>query len=215
LHDNVIVRFPVPLPDHALAGPLIHRTLRLNCLTREFADLWERVVSSEWDGDEFTDPGWATTSLAAPPPSWDMSVPVRAELDRWLLLCELDAIGALMLGVDPAGLEAVYRSQFPVLLGYEHQMVFDAAGRQLCGDWHQHGYLQAQLEAEAKAAKKPGWTKTWDRVQAFREGETDVDLGPFQPPFRTADRVATMTHAYWTFVDRYGLTPPEGAERPS
>jgi hypothetical protein len=109
----------------------------------------------------------------------------------------------------------VYRSQFPVLLGYEHQMLFDASGRQLCGDWHQHGYLQAQLEAEAKAAKKPGWRKVWDRVQDHLAGDTEVDLGPFVPPFRPADRVAAMTHAYWTFVDRYGLTPPDGAERPA
>jgi hypothetical protein len=118
-----------------------------------------------------------------------------------------------MLGVEPAGLEAVYRSQFPVLLGYEHQMVFDAYGRQLCRDWHQHGYLQAQLEAEAKDRKIPGWQKIWDRVQAHLSGAPDVDLGPFVPPFRRADRVAAMTRAYWTFVDRYNLTPPKRAER--
>lgn len=57
-------------------------------------------------------------------------------LTEWLLLTELDALGALVLGVDPAGLTAVYNSQFPVLRAYEHQMVFDAKGRQLCGDWH-------------------------------------------------------------------------------
>lgn len=130
-------------------------------------------------------------------------------------MTELDVIGALILGVEVAGLEAVYRSQFPVLVGYEHEMVFDANGRQLCGDWHQHGYLQARLEAKAKENRIPGWVKIWDRVQRHLAGDTEVDLGPFEPPFRPADRVSAMAHAYWTFVDRYDLTPPDIAERPS
>jgi len=102
-----------------------------------------------------------------------------------------------------------------VLVNYEAQMMFDANGRQVCGDWHQHGFLQARLEADAKASKPPGWRKVWDRVQDHLGGDTSVDLGPFVPPFRPADRVAAMTHAYWTFVDRYDLTPPDGAERPT
>jgi hypothetical protein len=215
LHDNVIARFPVLRAGHVLADPLIHRTLRLNCLTREFAGLWEQLVSATWNADEVTHPAVATRSIANPPAMWSTSVPVRVELDRWLLLCELDALGALILDVDPSGLEAVYRSQFPVLLGYEHQMLFDARGRQICAYHHQHGYLQAQLEAEAKATKRPGWTRVWDRVQRYRAGEVDVDLGSFVPPFRAADRVAVMTAAYWSFVDRYGLTPPKTAERPA
>jgi len=214
MHDNVVARFPVPTKEHPLLPALIHRTLRLNCLTREFAALWDGLSSPEWRDDEFTHPEVATVSIASPPATWSMSVPVRGDFDRWLLLCELDALGALMLGVDPAGLEAVYRSQFPVLIGYEHQMLFDARGRQLCGHWRQHGYLQAHLEAGAKAAAAPGWRTIWDRVQDHVAGDRDVDLAPFEPPFRPADRVAAMTHAYWTFVDRYDLTPPDGAERP-
>lgn len=215
LHDNVIARFPVASADHPLFAPLVHRTLRLNCLTREFAGLWDSLVSDDWRGDEFTQPSVATRSLADPPKEWNISTPIRGDLDRWLLLTELDAIGALILGVYPSGLGAVYRSQFPVLLGYEYKMLFDAQGRQLCGDWHQYGHLQAQLEAGAKASKKPGWTKVWDRVQNHAGGDTSVDLGPFVPPFRPANREAAMTHAYWAFVDRFNLKPAVGAERAS
>lgn len=212
LHDNAINRFPVVTSGHHLSGLFLHRTLRLNCLTREFSDLWERLASASWNGDEFTD-GGATVSIAGAPTRWSMAVPVRGDLDRWLLLTELDALGALILGVDPDGLTAVYRAQFPVLLGYEHQMAFDAHGHQLCGDWHQYGYLQAQVEEAGRDTR--GWKKVWDRVQAYQSGDTDVDLGPFVPPFRPADREAAMTTAYWTFVDRYGLTPPNGVERPA
>jgi hypothetical protein len=102
-----------------------------------------------------------------------------------------------------------------VLLAYEHQMLFDANGRQLCAFHHQYGYLQAQLESDAKSTRIPGWRRIWGRVEAHLAGDSDVDLGPFVPPFRQADRVAAMTHAYWTFVDRYDLMPAEGAERPA
>lgn len=211
LHDNVIARFPAPPDKHPLLNPLVHRTLRLNCLTREFGDLWTELVDPVWADDEVTQPGRATRSIASSPLAWDMDVPVRTELDRWLLLTELDAIGALILGVDPEGLTAVYNSQFPVLRGYEHQMVFDANGRQLCGDWHQHGYLQAQLEAEAKEDKTRGWVKIWDRVRAYMDGDRGVDLGPFVPPFQPADRVSAMSTAHEVFCERYDIRTGAGA----
>lgn len=205
LHDSAIARFPAPLMEHPLLSPLVHRTLRLNCLTREFADLWNGLVDPAWAKDDFSQPARATRSIASPPPTWDMSVPVRTELDRWLLLTELDALGALILGVEPDGLAAVYNSQFPVLRAYEHQMVFDAQGRQLCGDWHQYGTLQANLEAEARENSVRGWVRVWDRVQAHLAGDDDVDLGLFVPPFQAADRVAAMTGAYEVFTHRFGL----------
>ncbi|MEV4419506.1 hypothetical protein AB0L40_05945 [Patulibacter sp. NPDC049589] len=211
LHSNVVARFPISAEDEPLAAPLVHRTLRLNALTREYAPLWEGLVHSDWDVDEFTNSGAATRSLAAPPKTWNMGVPVRGELDRWLLLTELDALGALIVGVDVEALTAVYRSQFPVLLGYEHQMLFDARGRQLCGDWHQYGFVQAQIEAEAKASGKRGWKKVWPRVQAYIDGDTDVDLGPFVPPFTPADREKAMSHAYRTFAERYEIDVPAPA----
>jgi hypothetical protein len=205
LHNNVMDRFPVVPNEHPLRPPLQHRTLRLNCLTREFAHLWEGLVDPSWAEDDFTQPERSTRSIATPPATWDMSVPVRTELDRWLLLTELDALGALILGVEPDGLATVYNSQFPVLRAYEHQMVFDAQGRQLCGDWHQHGTLQAELEAEAKETKVRGWVKVWDRVQAYLAGDDEVDLDPFVPPFQPADRVVAMTRAYQVFTERFGL----------
>ncbi len=50
-----------------------------------------------------------------------------------------------------------------------------------------------------------GWVKVWDRVQAHLEGDQDVDLGPFVPPFQPADRVVAMTDAYEVFTERYDL----------
>ena len=82
LHTSAISRLPAPDDDHPLIDPLVHRTLRLNCLTKEFAKLWSLLVDNEWDDDNFTQVHWATRSISCPPPVWDMSVPVRTELDR-------------------------------------------------------------------------------------------------------------------------------------
>ncbi len=205
--EGVIGRLPAMRKESTFSAPVLHRVARLNCLTDDFADLWSSLHSEHWTEDDFADSARATRSIASPPTTWDMGVPVRTDLDRWLLLTELDALGALVLGVDPAGLTAVYNSQFPVLRAYEHQMVFDAKGRQLCGDWHQHGFLQAQLEAQAKEEGTRGWVRVWDRVSAYLGGDRDVDLGPFEPPFTSADRVEAMTSAYDVFVERYGLDP--------
>ena len=205
LHASAISRFPAPDDGNPLLAPVVHRTLRLNCLTKEFAELWSRLVEPDWEHDDFTQPYRATRSIKSPPTLWNVGVPIRTELDRWLLLTELDALTALILGVESSGLAGIYNSQFSLLRSYEHQMVFDANGRQLCGDWHQHGYLQAQIEAKAKESKTRGWVKTWDRVLAYMDGDDDVDLGPFVPPFQPADRVAAMTVAYDVFRERYRL----------
>jgi hypothetical protein len=217
LHDNVVARFPVLDARDRVADAVLHRTLRLNCLTTEYSSLWNSLSNQSWASDELV-AGTPTRGWLGAEPKWSMAMPARTDLDRWLLLSELDALGALGLGVPVQGLSAIYRSQFPVLRTYEYQMVFDARGNQICGDWHQYGLVQARWEAEYKEAKLPRGTQRmgmWDRVQAYLTGDTAVDLGPFVPPFVPADREKAMTTAYWAFVDRYGLTPPDLAERPA
>ena len=125
----------------------------------------------------------------------------------------VDALGALMLGVTSADWRRLYRSQFPVLLGYEHAKVLSErspALRRLAP-----ARLPPGSGSKPRRRRARGWVKVWDRVLQHIAGDTDVDLGPFVPPFRPADREAAMTNAYWTFVDRYDLTPPDLAERPS
>ncbi|MEW6474310.1 MAG: restriction endonuclease subunit M [Actinomycetota bacterium] len=199
LHDNVVARFPVVPADHPLASAIAHRVLRLNCLTHEFAEFWRSVYQPSWSEDQFVLKEAASKGLTPAAPIWTPQIPVRSEGDRWLLLTELDALAALVLGISEEALLAIYRSQFPVLRSYEHVMVFDSAGSQICGNHNAYGYDQALLEARAKAANTKGWVKVWDRVLAWQAGDTSVDLGPFVPPFRPADRQAAMSAAYRVF----------------
>ncbi len=211
LEVDLARRFPMVREDGPLVHPILHRTLRLNCLTRDYAALWESLFTDEWRRDTIA--AKSTQALAPATPEWSLDVVARSEEARWHLLLELDVLVALAFGMTADGLEALYRAQFPVLQSYDRQLVFDGRGRALSGTHHNHGALQAALERDASAKKLPGWVKIWPRVQAFLAGDTGVDLGPFVPPFRPANRGAAMTQAYWTFIDRYDLAPPAGAER--
>jgi hypothetical protein len=45
---------PIPEAGHPLAMPLLLRTLRLNCLTEAYADLWRELYDPVWQTE-----GWA------------------------------------------------------------------------------------------------------------------------------------------------------------
>ena len=136
---------------------------------------------------------------------WTHDTPLRTDYDRWLAMCEIDSIVALLLGLTEAQLLQMYRSTFDRLRKYEHVMVFDGHGFQISGIHHSYGVCQARWEAQLKATPlrrgedRPGM---WDRVQSYVDGDTSVDLGPFIPPFRPADRETAMSRAYRAFNER-------------
>lgn len=196
----------VPIPDLRSEAwdVLVHRALRLNCLTSAYADLWNELYQPEWSDDVFV-AGHGTVELASNSDAWSASTPLRTDLDRWLALCEIDAIVSLLLGLTEEQLLQMYRAQFAVLRKNEFVTVFDANGRQISGIHHNHGFHQAQWEAENKLVKVARGEKKlgmWQRVQAYLAGETEIDFGPFVPPFTPADREAAMSRAYRAFSAR-------------
>ena len=126
-----INRLPMML-NHPLQAALVLRTLRLNCVVDAYADLWKDVYS-----DEFTADAWVSgreranrTALRDIGHEWTASTPLRIAEDRRQALVEIDALVALMLRVTPDQLCAIYRTQFAVLYGYDHNSyVYDANGR--------------------------------------------------------------------------------------
>jgi hypothetical protein len=199
---------PLPTPNPALDAALLLRVLRLNCVTKAYEALWSDLYTSDWQIDAWAAVKGVATQLNDVNKTWTRGTALRSDLDRWAALCEIDAIVALLLGLTSEQLAQMYRTQFPVLRKYEHAMVFDARGRQLSAFHQAFGIEQARWEGEFKrsSGKRGGPRLTmWDRVQAHIDGDGDVDLGPFVPPFQPADRVASMTGAYEVFTQRFAL----------
>ena len=148
-------RFPVPRINHSLTFPFLLRTLRLNCLTADYAPAVGGAVRS----------GVAAGPLDRSGVRPGRARRCRARPGRWPRRCGgIRAAGgagrARCAGGDDAGAHRRaalrdYRSQFAVLRKYEYKMAFDAEGRKLCGYHQSAGYRQAQLQDQAKAGRRP------------------------------------------------------------
>ncbi len=207
IKDYVSKRFPVP-PDTPLWEALLLRTLRLNCLTADYAPLWEELYDPGWADDGWTDPELSQRiALGDVGPEWSMATPLRRDQERRQALVELDALAAIMLGLTAEQLCAMYRTQFAVLRKYEYKMAFDAEGRKLCGYHQSAGYRQAQIQDQAKAGDlPPEYKNLWKLYEQYEEDPSSVDWrGHFTPPFRRPDRERAMTRAYEAFQARYDM----------
>ena len=187
--DYFLRRLPFPQTPH-LTNQLLVRILRLNCLTREYAPLWEELFDVAWLTDDWTEPTPTKRPLNDIEPAWSMGTPLRTDFDRRKALVELDALAALMLGLSADQLCALYRTQFAVLRRYEYNMVFDAHGRKIARDHQAAGVRQ-----------QPG---DWERVEQWLELPGSVDLGIYEPPFVKPDRETEMRAAHAEFVQRHG-----------
>jgi hypothetical protein len=89
---NITDALPVPAKSAKLDGALLLRTLRLNCLISAYAPLWSELFQPEWLEDKYVAGTGATTSLGDVERTWSELTPLRFDYDRWLALCEIDAV---------------------------------------------------------------------------------------------------------------------------
>ena len=205
LEKNLTDMYPIPGPIKDLDDALVLRTLRLNCLLSAYDVLWQELYDPTWKNDKFEAASDGSVDLGNTEAEWSLNTPLRTDYDRWIALCEIDAIVSLLLGLSEEQLLQMYRSQFAVLRKNENQMVFDGGGRQICAISHAYGYVQTLWEEENKSAPTVRGARNlgmWGRVQAHLAGEESVDLGPFVAPFRPADRERAMSRAYRAFSKR-------------
>ena len=168
-----INRLPVLL-DHPLQTALIIRTLRLNCVTDAYADLWHDVYTAAFTPIV----GWRTAprqppDLGAVTQEWTANTPLRIAEDRRQALVEIDALVALMLGVTADQLCTIYRTQFAVLYGYDHwDYVYDANGRlvpnSVLAVWRKKGDGSASRSAPRRT--RPGTPTPTSFLSAARPG---------------------------------------------
>ena len=182
----------LPLPDGAVRNALLLRSLRLNCITGAYADLW----SSCWS-EEFIQDGWASADhvrdsqdtftrtdavpLGAVGPEWSAATPLRRATDRRRALLEIDALVALSLGITADELCTIYRTQFPVLYGYDRTTyIYDANGRLVPNSvlslWRRKGQNEGTFAREELTATHPGSGIDYTSTLPFFALDREQDL---------------------------------------
>ncbi|MFF4272143.1 Eco57I restriction-modification methylase domain-containing protein [Streptomyces sp. NPDC001536] len=185
---ELVTKLPAPL-SHPLASPLLLRTLRLNCLTRDYASLWEELFEPAWLTDRWTDPKSPRPQIQAVEPTWSMATPLRTEYDRRMALVEIDALVAVMLGLTAEQLCAMYRSQFAVLRKYEWEMFFAPDGHKIGAATHNVGIRQTPEET--------AFVKAWAKAARAGDPTPAIPEGWVKP-----NREAEMTRAHADFTAR-------------
>lgn len=180
-------RMPAPNLTHPLATALLFRTLRLNCLTDVFSDLWARLYEDGWRNEH-----WAVEWPSVAPlndilPTWTAFTPLRSERDRRSAMVEIDSLVAVWLGIKAEEIVAIYRSRYPILADREEEMYFDSDGRRIAADSYAFGYGQTK--------------ENFEQLIAYLESGGPPPVG-YKPPFYKADRVAEMRHAHAVFSKR-------------
>lgn len=203
IQTDLIDRFPAPV-DHPAWPQVLLRALRLNCITTEYAPLWESLYHAEFSHDAWTTQFNAYLPRLSPSGNvWDMSTPLRTDFERRAALVEIDALAALMLGLTADHLALMFRAQFPVLRRYEYTMYFDSHGRKIAKDHQARGVEQQKDDFKL--------------VGGFLSGGEHGDLlsrySPFPPDdkhaepwFYKPDREAEMRAAYADFDQRLAQT---------
>ena len=126
-------RLPALPHNHPLTTRVILRTLRLNCVTDAYADLWTECWDESFEADSPILERYDERLIG---PEWTADTPLRRAEDRRNAQAEIDVMVAIMLGVPIEDLCTIYRTQFAVLYDYDHgrgqgAYVYDANGRQL------------------------------------------------------------------------------------
>ncbi|MBB4981466.1 hypothetical protein [Streptomyces nymphaeiformis] len=182
------IRMPAPAPGHPLTNSLLVRTLRLNCSTEAYADLWQELFDPAWQDCETWAFEWPHIQELNRdlPALWSPSVPLRTEYERRAALVEIDALVSAWLGLDADRLIAIYKSRYTILADRESAMWFDSAGRRIAEDPYAAGHNQTKEDYEGLVA------------HLEHPMETPPPNG-FLPPFYRADREAELraAHAYF------------------
>lgn len=207
LHDDEVGGLPFLDPGDTAK----HRSLRLACLTSNYADLWNEQATNlaplPWHS---ADPRLLLDGPVTGPEAWDRTAALRNDFARRMALVEIDVAVAQALGLTLDQLIDIYRIYFPVLQQNEAATWYDRYGKIV---WTASkglpgiGWLNDQ-------GKSPG-RKEWDAVLALNPSElrchATIDFLPggpqiieraFEGPFDTCNRIEDYKRA-WAYFEAH------------
>lgn len=199
LHAASAALIPVFREQSQFVWAAAARALRLNCLTTHYGELWNESWSQA-HASPTAAAGWSLLDPRLSPwpaatATWSRVAAVRNAFERRWALVEIDALAALELGLTITELCTIYRTQFPVLRGYEQDTWFDTRGR--IAFTASKGLVGVGLD------RKP--FELWqDHLRRDVPLPSDFDTKGLVPPFDRRDREADMTHAYEHFARTLG-----------
>lgn len=206
LNDVVIASLPfIQIQDTAQ-----HRGLRLACMSKPYAALWneysQQLAPLPWHS---TDKRLTLDGPFTGPIDWDLSAALRNDFARRMALVEIDVQVAQALGLTLDQLLDIYNIYFPVLKQNEGNTWYDKKGEIV---WSSSkglpgvGYLE-----ENKKPSSNRWRKILEAGETELECEAVIDFLPggpqtitrkFEGPFDVCDREEDYKRA-WAYFETH------------
>lgn len=157
----------LPYPDYVkypgMFKGIAQRAAKLLCQTSAYSEIWNEVHER----------------------TWRSSSPARLASERRRIQIEIDVLSAIGLGLTSEELCVIYRTQFPVLQGYEQTDLYDSVGRKVPSELNK---AYRTVGSEGLSVTDRQWTHPQSGVEYT-----------FVPPFRSFDREEDMRAAYAKF----------------
>lgn len=196
----ILKSFPLGVPQKYKPS-LFVRTLRLNCLTNRYAELWEEVWKEDYKDDSWSLKDNRLAPWSGLTPAWQHDTPLRNYFERRMALVEIDVISAIALGLNLDELIMMYEIQFPVLQQNENDTWYDTKGNIV---------FTCSKGLTGVGLDRP----VWNTIKDMKEGETYVNTiekselyrgqnVTYYAPFERCDRVEDYKRAWKHFEERF------------
>ena len=127
IHASTAIKFPLGIAE-IYKSSLFARTLRLNCVTNRYEELWSEVWEESFKSEQWSIEDSRLTPWNNLTPKWSHGTPLRNYFERRQALVEIDVIAAMALGLTLNELVMMYEIQFPVLQQNEDDTWYDQKG---------------------------------------------------------------------------------------